>query len=321
MKEKFENRRTFGQISIRLDEGRVWVSDKALIVRNIISIVSKYSRQGYRLSLRQLYYQLVSQEIIPNHDKVYKKLSGILDDCRYSGLIDWDAIEDRGRVPYTPFSVENIQQALELIADQYALDGQLGQDIHVEIWTEKDAISGILKRVTNKYHIRLCVNKGYTSSSAIHSAYERFSEIISEGRRVHILYFGDHDPSGLDMIRDVRERLHFMLCNGESRNNDDIKYNSKAWSSITGFDYEENEEGDSPELLQAYFEEYLQVTQIGLTMEQIKEFKPPPNPAKITDPRAAWYIKRFGKVSWEVDALPPETMIEIVILTIWQHFL
>lgn len=311
MKEKFKKRKLTGEISIKLYEGRVWVADKWTIVSSISSVVERYSNQGYKLSLRQLYYQLVSKDIIPNHDKVYKKLSGILDDCRYSGWVDWDAIEDRGRVPYSPFSVGNVEEALNLIADQYALDGQDGQPIHVEIWTEKDAISGILKRVTNKYHTRLCVNKGYTSSSAIHSAYERFSEIINEGRKVHILYFGDHDASGLDMVRDIRERLQFMLNNGNSK--DELRDAAENWAVTNAIDYEENESGEVAELMKEFFNEFFQITPIGLTMEQIKEYKPPPNPAKITDPRAAWYIKEFGKMSWEVDALSPESMIEIVV--------
>ena len=87
--------------------------------------------------------------------------------------------------------------------------------------------------------------------------------------KTYILYLGDHDPSGLDMIRDIRERLA--------------------------------EFGVSPEVIH-----------IGLTWKQVNKYTPPPNPAKITDPRAKWYIQKHGNTSWEVDALNPKVLHELV---------
>jgi hypothetical protein len=249
------------------------------VVSQIQEIVEAYANQGYRLTLRQLHYQFVGRNWIVNHTTAYKKLGTILSDCRYAGLVDWDSIEDRGRRPILPYFVSGIPQALTDTIDQYRLDRQEGQDTHVELWTEKDALSGILGRPASKYHIRLCVNKGYTSDSAIYSAYERFSDLINNGKRVVILYFGDHDPSGLDMIRDIRERLELMFENGERTSEADGMF---------------------------------EVIQIGLTMQQIKQYKLPPNPAKITDSRAAAYIKKHGAMSWEVDALDPKVLVSIV---------
>ena len=105
----------------------------------------------------------------------------------------------------------------------------------------------------------------------LHDAYKRFSSKIEDGIPCKILYLGDHDPSGMDMIRDIRERISEML-------------NAKELSNM--FDVEA----------------------IALTMEQIRRFEPPKNPAKLTDPRAKWYIKQFGYSSWEVDALDPKTL-------------
>ena len=233
------------------------------------SIIEEYAEQGYILTLRQLYYQLVSRDVIANKQSEYAKLSTLLVKGRMAGVVDWNAIEDRIRVPFIPYSVDDIDDAISDTINQYRLNRQDGQDVYIELWVEKDALSGVLKRITSKYHINLMVNRGYSSCSAMHDAYERLERQESEGKKTVILYLGDHDPSGLDMIRDIEERL--------------------------------NEFGVNPE-----------VRQIGLTMKQIKKYNPPPNPAKITDPRARNYIAEFGNVSWEVDALTPEVLHKLV---------
>lgn len=191
-----------------------------------------------------------------------------------------ESIEDRGRVPYLPYAVDSISQALEDTQEQYRRDRQEGQPNIVEVWTEKDALSGIMRRSTQKYHVRLVVNKGYTSSSAIYEAYQRILDNIGENKNTIILYFGDHDPSGLDMIRDIRERLYFMLENGKCR------------------------------IL--YPEHHLDIVPIGLSMAQIKQYNLPPNPTKMTDTRSDKYIAQFGKTCWEVDALKPEVLTAIL---------
>lgn len=224
-KEKFENRRLTGSINVRMDKHPTlthWRADKAEVIKSAVGIVEKYLRDGFTLTLRQLYYQLVGGDLIPNNDKVYKKLGSILDDCRFSGIIDWNAIEDRGRVPKIPYCNESIAQAVEDAVSQFRLDRQEGQNNIVEIWVEKDALSSILWKVASKYHIRLVVNKGYSSSTAMYDAYQRFAEYYEQEKSVTVLYFGDHDPSGKDMIRDIRERLTFMLCEGRYFRNLDL---------------------------------------------------------------------------------------------------
>ena len=179
-----------------------------------------------------------------------------------AGVVDWSSIEDRVRKPQIPYYVDDVKDALEDTIDQYRLNRMTGQLNNIEIWVEKDALSNVLYRVTSKYHIRLMVNRGYSSITAMYDAYKR----LSDGDT--ILYFGDHDPSGKDMIRDIQDRLNEF-----------------------GLD--------------------INVIPIALTMEQIKIFNPPPNPAKLTDTRAINYIKEFGYMSWELDALPPKELIKL----------
>ncbi len=237
---------------------------------NVINtIIKEYAKEGYKLTLRQLYYQLVSRDIIANKIQEYAKLSTLLVKGRMAGVVDWEAIEDRIRVPFLPYWVIDIEDAISDTVDQYRLNRQEGQDVYIELWVEKDALSGVLKRITTKYHINLMVNRGYSSCTAMHDAYERFKIQEDAGNKVVVLYLGDHDPSGLDMIRDIEDRL--------------VEF------------------GVDP-----------QVIPIGLTMAQIKKYNPPPNPAKITDPRAKNYILKHGNTSWEVDALNPKVLHQLV---------
>ncbi len=339
-REKFENRTLTGAINVacKFDDGtvRYWNTSKEEVVQHIRQIVKEYSDEGYVLTLRQLHYQFVKSNWIVNHDTAYKKLGSILDDCRYGGIIDWDAIEDRGRVPYLPFFVNNVEEGLQVILDQYRVNRQDEQENCIELWTEKDALSGILRRTTEKYHINLVVNKGYTSSSAIYNAYERVIENIAKDKKFIILYFGDHDPSGLDMVRDIEHRLMLFLTQGNKLQrsmNDKIEewWEENGYGVYTLLDYELVSEkcvrrlmdGDGTEKdekewdigkLRFYIQEkeLFKVVPIGLTMEQIKTFDLPPNPTKITDSRADKYVKKFGKTCWEVDALNPKTLTEIV---------
>lgn len=247
-------------------------------LETINGIIDQYLGDGYVMTLRQLYYQLVARDVIPNNDKEYKKLSELLKKGRMAGVVDWDAIEDRGRQPRLPYWVEGIINALTDVYEQYRLNRQEGQAKYIEIWVEKEALSNVMARVTNEYHVRLMVNKGYSSCSAMHEAYKRFKHAEKyRGQRPVILYFGDHDPSGKDMVRDIRDRLvEFGLGN-------------------------------------------VNVLNPALTMDQVQEYNLPENPAKITDPRAAWYIQEYGRHSWELDALEPPVLIDIVTTALLEH--
>lgn len=239
-------------------------------LETINQIIEKYVDDGYVMTLRQLYYQLVQRNIIPNVSKEYAKLSTLLKQGRMAGIVDWDAIEDRGRQPKIPWSTSGIAGALKTIHDQYRLDRMQEQEYYIEIWVEKDALSNVMRRVTEKYHVNLMVNKGYSSCSAMHESYWRFKESEKPGV---LLYFGDHDPSGKDMVRDIEDRMReFGL----------------------GIEYNFN------------------VQNPALNMDQVRRYRLPENPAKITDPRAAEYIRQYGNKSWELDALEPPVLVRII---------
>lgn len=233
------------------------------------TIVAEYLRLGLRLTLRQLYYQFVAHHDLPNTERSYQNLGTLISGARLAGLLDWDAIEDRGRVADVPRQWRNIQSLVDVAIEQFRLPRWAEQDNYVELWVEKQALAGVLEPVAEDHHITLMVNKGYSSQSAMHESAQRFLRNARGHDACHLLYLGDHDPSGEDMVRDIHERLEMF------------------GADVT-------------------------VTKVALTMEQIEEHEPPPNPAKLSDSRAAKYVALHGAQSWEVDALDPETLVDII---------
>lgn len=243
--------------------------DTLAVIEQANEIIESYQADGYRMTLRQLYYQFVSKNLIPNTEKSYKRLAGIISDGRLAGLVDWEAIEDRGRVVDVPSEWDSIQDIVNSAVRSFRLPRWADQTHYVELWVEKQALAGVLEPLAQRFHIPLMVNKGYSSQSAMFEASKRFRRAESKDKTSKLFYLGDHDPSGEDMVRDIGERLRLF--------------------------------GSSVE-----------VTKLALTMAQVEEHNPPPNPAKMSDSRAANYVAQHGASSWEVDALPPNVLSDII---------
>lgn len=214
----------------------------------INGIVDEYREAGYVLTLRQLYYQLVSRGVIANKKEEYAKLSGLLTKGRMAGIVDWAAIEDRGRQPQRRGGWDGVADALESIAAQYRRDRRENQPTYIEVWVEKDALSNIFKRVTVPYGITLMVNKGYSSTSAMKDAADRFKRARKPGL---LAYFGDHDASGKDMVRDITDRLAtFKVRNLQVINP------ALTMDQVTEYDPPENFQKQTDPRAQWYINEY-----------------------------------------------------------------
>ena len=294
MKEKFDNRLLTGPIKVTCkdDKGNIvgtWETRKEEVIEHIVELTEIARQDGFNLSLRALHYKLVSHNWILNFKQAYNKLGCIVGDCKYAGVLDWNAIKvDSAREMKIEYFVNGIPDALEDTIDQYKLDRQEGQANYIEVWCEKTTLVDVLRTVTDKYHIPLCIAVGRESSSAIYKGYQRFRKEISEGRPAILLYVGDHDPSGLDMIRDIQERIYFMLDNSKY----DYNY---------GFDYKNN------------LNEGFKVIPVALTMDQVKQYSLPSNYAKESDVLYKKYVKEIGTTySWEVDALDSKILVDLL---------
>lgn len=243
--------------------------DKSLKLINLVnSVIDEYHAQGFELTLRQVYYQLVARGFIPNNERSYKNIGNLINDGRLAGLIDWFAIVDRTRNLRGNNHWETPESVIESAKYSYMLDRWKDQPNYVEVWVEKDALVGIVGQICKTLDVPHFSCRGYTSQSEMWTAAQRF---IRQGRKESrtIIHLGDHDPSGIDMTRDIQDRL-----------------------DLFGSD--------------------VYVKRVALTMEQIQAFNPPPNPTKLTDARASGYIAEYGHECWELDALEPKVITELI---------
>lgn len=266
------------------------ISDRLLATIVIANrIIAEYIEAGYRLTLRQLYYQFVARGLFPddrrfswtgrkwvrdpegtkNADPNYKWLGSLINNGRLAGLIDWNAIEDRTRAMKKNSHWSGPADIMDSTVSSYGIDLWRGQAKRVEVWVEKEALAGVVERPSSNVDVPWFCCRGYVSQSAMWRAAMRLCRWERDGAETVVIHLGDHDPSGVDMSRDIEKRLHTF-----------------------GTD--------------------TTVERIALNMDQIEELNPPSDPAKLTDSRAADYIERFGYESWELDALDPAYLDDLI---------
>lgn len=240
-------------------------------------IMTNYAAQGYDLTLRQLFYQFVSRGIIDNKQEEYNKLGSLINDARLAGLLDWQNLVDRTRQSQRAKNWERPSAIIRDTIGAYQIDRWQNQLDYLEVWVEKDALVGVIANICEQLDVTYLSCRGYTSQSEMWRAAQRLLAQQGKGKRVHIIHLGDHDPSGIDMSRDIQERLA-MFTFGT-----------------------------------------VDLRRIALNIEQIEQYEPPPNPAKVTDSRYEGYRKEYGEESWELDALEPAVLSQLVRDTVLEY--
>lgn len=177
----------------------------------INQILDEYSRNGYMLTLRQTYYQLVARGYIPNNEKSYTNIGNLVNDARLAGLIDWHSIVDRTRFLNRNSHWNSPVDIIESAIESFALDKWENQPEYVEIWIEKDALIDIVGQACKPLDVPFFSCRGYTSQTAMWEAAQRIQEQNNLGKNCHIIHLGDHDPSGIDMSRDIFERMNNLF--------------------------------------------------------------------------------------------------------------
>ena len=186
---------------------KTFTSKSLEVIDRANQICADYRRQGYDLTLRQLYYQFVSKDWIANKDTEYKRLGNIISDARLAGLLDWDYIVDRTRNLRALPHWSRPSSVLEGAAYGYRTNRWAHQPNMVEVWIEKDALVGVIAGACNALDVPFFSCRGYTSQSELWGAARRIIGYTDNGQEVTILHLGDHDPSGIDMTRDITDRL------------------------------------------------------------------------------------------------------------------
>jgi hypothetical protein len=242
-------------------------------IERINEVLADAERDNVQMSLRQVYYKFVKNMWCPNSDREYKKLGNALDAGRMNGLISWTAIVDMNRSLYGTNTQDAPEQLLEGLDGKFHMDLWADQEWRPEVWVEKLGMLNVIGGICSQLRVDYYACKGYDSQTMSWQAGRRMAGYIAKGQRPIIFHLGDHDPSGLDMTRDNRDRLEIF-----------------AGVPIT-------------------------VVRLALNMNQVEELGPaklPPNPAKLTDSRAEAYVLEHGDSSWEIDALEPTYIRDLI---------
>lgn len=270
------------------------------IIYDANMILDEYAEMGYpNVTLRQLYYQFVGRDLFPedrkwvrvpntnkwrrdsngtkNADPNYKWLGDIMNDARLAGYVNWNMMDDRTRRVEQLTSWDNPLQIMNAAHESYHIDRWENQEYRPEIWIEKDALTGVIGPVCKRLDVPFFACRGYVSQSSMWKASQRLIEHMNKEQIPYLFYMGDHDPSGVNMTDDIKNRLTIFL------------------------EYEGFELGLDWEF-----------KRIALNMDQVRQFNPPSDPAKMSDSRSARYVDKYGDEAWELDALSPEVMGNLI---------
>lgn len=246
--------------------------EQAEMIGRVNQVLALAQRDRVLMTLRQVYYKFVKNGWFANEDANYERLGRAVARGRMVGLIPWDQIEDMERDLYGTNIHEAPEQLLSGLADKYSRDLWADQPWRPEVWMEKKGTLKVVGAICAELRVDYFACKGYNSLTEAWKAGQRLSGYVEKGQRPIIFYIGDHDPSGLDMIRNNREQLETFVGVPIT-----VVPLALTWEQVQKF---------GPEL--------------------------PPNPAKQKDARLPQYISYMEdmgaedpEVSWEVEALEP----------------
>jgi hypothetical protein len=278
------------------------------VIHRADEILQHYWRDGtgFPLTLRQLFYKLVSENAIPNTPQEYDKLGGIMSDGRYWGLIDWDMLIDRTRTMWDfPYRVDE-RDALEQTASRFMLDPWVGQKQRVEVWIEKDAAIGTIQSVCTELRVPYGSTRGYHSTSGVKQGASRVFRIVGGNQDLLALHLADHDPSGWDMTRDISDRLNEIVSIDLGR----------ALAEDGGLD----DPAAALDEGRAWLGDGFTIRRLALNLDQVRELDLPSQPVKSKDTRTPGYVQRFGiSEGWELDALEPDYLADLIRGAVLEH--
>jgi len=300
------------------------------ILPRVKELLYQYRKQGFKPTIRQIFYRLVSERLLPNHVNAYKALDYKLTRQREEGLeelgwrIGWkgeenvedvssgihpDAFRDTSRRVIggdTGFSSlqEYFNQFLRYLEVAYTRKRWENQPRQVIIWLEKDALAGVLEDIAKKYRVKLISSRGYSSFTYI---YKQLVESLDLYKPLVILLLTDFDPSGQDMKKDLKKRVLKYVYDRYS-----YLMDSEDFDGVIKVDEIMKVNKDTYEYWKEYEGRGIEVKKVALTEEQVIEYNLPPLPAKTSDPRYEWFKRNYGDKATELDALPPEILRQLV---------
>jgi hypothetical protein len=270
-------------------------------------------RTAWAMTLRQLFYALVSESAIPKTEAAYAKLKRVMRDLREDGSVPWDWLVDHTRAVFRPRTFDGLEGLLNESADLYRRDLMRQQKVAIQLWAESDSIGSVIAQVADRYTIPTFIGRGYAARGYLWEAAKDAVAAHAAGKEVVILHVGDYDPSGEDIFRDVEEtlRLYSVAVEWEDSVNEVRRWLREEIHDV-GFTpdrvWRHNGETEWQSTL-VDKTTWLAVERLALTPEQIAEHELPERPPKKSDPRTKTF-RGSGVV--EVEALPVDDLLSIV---------
>jgi len=172
------------------------------LLTQVQEIIDSYD---FALTLRQIYYQLVAKQIIPNKQKYYTKLSRLCVTGRDEGILPEEGFADRLREVDKLSSWSDLNEFMQAVKRSYRKNKWQNQDSYLEIWTEKDALRSVLTEITYQYDVALMVTRGQLSRTEVYRTAGRYK--AQSDKECYLYYCGDFDPSGLSIYDSIKKRL------------------------------------------------------------------------------------------------------------------
>lgn len=284
------------------------------VVRAVKQELNNFTAEGYKPTLRAMFYRLYSNGLIPNTPNAYDRLSKVTVEARWKSVqfSQGRNVSDSDEILPIDCFADNSCDVLGDFDETYWKPEQLidvrikrlkdtetdyvnriprwhNQPLYVEIWIEKQAMGGTFESILNGYDVRIVPNRGFASMTFVYENVQRLKKHLTMGEKVHVLYYGDFDPSGDYMDTDLKNRLvRFGL-------------------------------GDK-----------IDFERVAVTPKQIEKYNLPYDPDKETklkmgrDVQTNGFLEKYGKLyAVELDALPakiPDEFRRLVVEKVEQYF-
>ena len=163
------------------------------------------------MTVRQVFYQLVARGVIEKTEAQYQQtVIRLMTDMRIADELPFEWVIDESRRRRITQTFESISNALEHTTKFYRRSALEAADDYLEIWCEKDALSGLLWEVTSDYDVPLMVSRGMPSLTFLHGTAQEIAHAEESGKSTYIYQFGDWDPSGVLIPKSIEARLEQM---------------------------------------------------------------------------------------------------------------
>jgi hypothetical protein len=189
-------------------------------------IIDLVDKAPYGITRRGIFYKVVSAGFYPSTDEYYykRKLGPVLKKLRQREQLNEEKILDNTRIRKEPYVFGDPSEFLSDVESSYKKDLWEDQSVHLEVFSEKDAMSSVLSSIINKYRITYNMIRGFVSEPLVYRIVNDWLR-VPDDKEIHVLYVGDHGASGMsiedNIKRKIRFRLRFAADDGDRDDDDD----------------------------------------------------------------------------------------------------